>query len=987
MRMRHFAAWLLSLVLAALCCTPAWAAESEPAYVRTVFNKTNGLSTDEANAVLQTKDGYLWVGSFGGLLRYDGTSFRDFSAEGAITTQSIRTLYEDSTGRLWIGSGDAGVFVYENGAFTQVPCTEKYGFLNIRDFAEGSDGTIYVASSSGVCRIHDGCMVPYRDELVNGETIFSLGVDSHERLWCVMNAGRCAVMQDGHVLSLLEPELFFPGNEEITCLATDSDRNIYLGTKGTSVAKATCTGSGLDASDFSVRMYNVPDAAIHNRIHITASGDILVSGQKGFAWLTSDGQLRDSHSGVATEAVNCAALDYEGNVWLASSNEGLVRYNPGCCTSPNLTAGLTGRDLNAVTAAGGLYYTATDQGLLAFDSDWHPLDTALTQRLTGVHVQNLMVDSLGRLWCGTYSGLGLVRYDPASGDITLFNSSNGLYSASICVSYEMADGTVAVGTQDGLALIRDDEVAAFYNKGSGMETQSILCLTQAPNGTLLAGSAGSGIYALSADGSLKKYSYDQGLADGVVLRILPEEGGKSAFVSAGSHLYHWKDGSFTRLDNLRVGPGFIFDMYERDGRLWLLQDGGIYAVDKAPLLAGKEAHVTKYGTAQGITGSLKVNTWHYLAPDGSLYLATRNGVSVFGFQGVSTPLPQLAINSVRVDGKTYENLTRITLSSSAQRMTIDFSALTFSGAADLCIGYQLVGFAKNETVLEHVAGGTVSYTNLAGGDYIFRLRVFDPNNPDSVRSIQLSVTKDKALSEQPLFWIGCLLLLIVAIMGAVHVLIRARMERMRQQQQAYRSILEQSLRTFANAIDAKDPYTNGHSVRVAQYAREITRRLGYSPRDQETVYYVALLHDIGKIGIPDSILNKTGALTPEEQAIIRTHPVKGGEILRDFTALKGIADGARYHHERYDGKGYCAGLAGEEIPLMARIICVADSYDAMSSDRCYRKALPTEKIVEELRKGSGTQFDPHIASVMEDMIREGAVPIPPSQEEKPDSQK
>ena len=524
-----------------------------------------------------------------------------------------------------------------------------------------------------------------------------------------------------------------------------------------------------------------------------------------------------------------------------------------------------------MTAAGGLYYTATDQGLLAFDSDWHPLNTALTQRLTGVHVQNLMVDSLGRLWCGTYSDLGPVRYDPASGDITLFNSSNGLYSASIRVSYEMADGTVAVGTQDGLALIRDNEVAAFYNKGSGMETQSILCLTQAPNGTLLVGSAGSGIYALSTDGSL--------------------------------------------------------------------------------------------------------------------YLATRNGVSVFGFQGVSTPLPQLAINSVRVDGKTYENLTRITLSSSAQRMTIDFSALTFSGAADLCIGYQLVGFAKNETVLEYVAGGTVSYTNLAGGDYIFRLRVFDPNNPDSVRSIQLSFTKDKALSEQPLFWIGCLLLLIVAIMGAVHVLTRARMERMRQQQQAYQSIVEQSLRTFANAIDAKDPYTNGHSVRVAQYAREITRRLGYSPRDQETVYYVALLHDIGKIGIPDSILNKTGALTPEEHAIIRTHPVKGGEILRDFTALKGIADGARYHHERYDGKGYCAGLAGEEIPLMARIICVADSYDAMSSDRCYRKALPTEKIVEELRKGSGTQFDPHVASVMEDIIREGAVPIPPSQEEKPDSQK
>ena len=201
------------------------------------------------------------------------------------------------------------------------------------------------------------------------------------------------------------------------------------------------------------------------------------------------------------------------------------------------------------------------------------------------------------------------------------------------------------------------------------------------------------------------------------------------------------------------------------------------------------------------------------------------------------------------------------------------------------------------------------------------------------------------------------------------------MKRLRQQRQAYRGIVEQSLRTFANAIDAKDPYTNGHSVRVARYSREITRRMGYSENDQESVYYVALLHDIGKIGIPDSILNKTGALTPEERAVIQTHPAKGGDILRDFTALKGIADGARYHHERYDGKGYCAGLAGEEIPLMARIICVADSYDAMSSDRCYRKALPPEVIIGELEKGSGTQFDPKIVPIMIAMIREGVVPV------------
>ena len=209
---------------------------------------------------------------------------------------------------------------------------------------------------------------------------------------------------------------------------------------------------------------------------------------------------------------------------------------------------------------------------------------------------------------------------------------------------------MAVGTQDGLALIRGDKVVAFYDKDSGLETQSILCIAQAPDGTLLAGSAGSGIYALAQDGSITKFSYEQGLEDGVVLRILQEEDGRSAFVSAGSHLYYWADGTFRGLDGLRIGPGSIFDLYERGGKLWLLQDSGIYALDKARILAGETPHATQYGTARGITGSLRVNTCNYMAPDGSLYLATRNGVSVFDFREISAPMPPLVINSIRVDG-------------------------------------------------------------------------------------------------------------------------------------------------------------------------------------------------------------------------------------------------------------------------------------------------------------------------------------------------
>lgn len=198
-------------------------------------------------------------------------------------------------------------------------------------------------------------------------------------------------------------------------------------------------------------------------------------------------------------------------------------------------------------------------------------------------------------------------------------------------------------------------------------------------------------------------------------------------------------------------------------------------------------------------------------------------------------------------------------------------------------------------------------------------------------------------------------------------------ERMRQAE--YRSIIEESLKTFANIIDAKDKYTNGHSMRVAVYSRELARKLNLSEEEQERIYYIALMHDIGKIGVADGILNKPGKLTPEEKEVIRNHPKIGGEILKDFTSLPGISDGARYHHERYDGTGYNEGLKGEEIPFYARIICVADSYDAMAADRCYSKGMDAESIKKEIRDNMGTQFDPKIAEIMLELMEEGKVPV------------
>lgn len=193
-----------------------------------------------------------------------------------------------------------------------------------------------------------------------------------------------------------------------------------------------------------------------------------------------------------------------------------------------------------------------------------------------------------------------------------------------------------------------------------------------------------------------------------------------------------------------------------------------------------------------------------------------------------------------------------------------------------------------------------------------------------------------------------------------------------EQHEKLNRISMQIMQTLSGAIDAKDAYTNGHSTRVAEYAKEITRRAGLSEAMQKDIYMIALLHDVGKIGVSDAIIKKPTRLTDEEYAIIKTHSVMGEKILKNITEFPQLLIGARWHHERYDGRGYPDGIAGETIPVEARIIAVADAYDAMTSKRTYRTDMPQNVVRSEIEKGRGMQFDPVFADIMLEMIHDDA---------------
>lgn len=202
------------------------------------------------------------------------------------------------------------------------------------------------------------------------------------------------------------------------------------------------------------------------------------------------------------------------------------------------------------------------------------------------------------------------------------------------------------------------------------------------------------------------------------------------------------------------------------------------------------------------------------------------------------------------------------------------------------------------------------------------------------------------------------------------IIVEKKTEEARERREKLERLATQMMRALVEAIDAKDQYTSGHSARVARYSKMLAQKKGLPAEKCQQVFMMGLLHDIGKIGVPSKIINKPDRLTDQEFAQMKAHPVIGSMILEKVSAMPELRSGARWHHERVDGRGYPDGLVGDRIPLEAKIIAVADAYDAMTSSRSYRKPMPQDAVREQIANGRGSQFDAEIASLMLELIDE-----------------
>ena len=943
-------------------------------YVQTIYSSTNGLPCGEANDIAQTNDGILWIGTYAGLYRYNGREFRWMDSYDSV--RNVNCLYVDEEGRLWIGTNDNGLSIVINEQVSNV-VDQSMGLPadSVRSIVRSSDGYYYIGTTSsmqvlslnyGLQRVNTLAEVLYADDSA---------ADDSGHVAAITGSGILYLMSKGQILS---SRRLTDGKEDFKSCSFAPDGTLLVATTGSTIYRFDVSNDWFEE----IETWKCEGLKSIKDLTFLSSGTLFISADNGIGYRMPDGRFERINTNEFNNSIDNMLVDYQGNLWFTSSRLGLLRLAPSDFRDIYSAAGMDNRVVNTIVFWKGNYYFGTDKGLDAVDSAGKKRVTnELTEQLAGTRIRCMMVDSNNHLWICTY-GSGLIEIE-TDGTQHLYNSSNGTAGNKARVVKQLKDGTVLAAGDTGIAFISNHEITSTITYETGKITSMLLSVTEMPDGTILAGTDGNGIAVLKDKKVERMLTRKDGLSSEVILRtVLDEKTGGVFVVTSNGLCYMNPDGTIRTLDNFPYYNNYDIWIQGTDN-LFVLSSAGIYVTDRTELLSGKEdIRYDLLDSRRGLNSSLTANSWTWF-DEGTeeLYLACDTGVFTVNTANLSggTKVYRMSIPYARMDGE-YRRVGRdskIEVSRGTGKIELGAEIINYT-IQEPYVGFKMEGFENDWVIVPQNSLGTIVYTNLPSGTYTFHLAVFDNNQENILAERTYTITKEKELYDNPWFILYLLTVPMFTVGWITWFLVKRREERIQKELDEANRLVEMGKQTviaIARTVDAKDPRTGGHSRRVALYSKQIAKEFGLSEKDCQDIEWAANMHDIGKIAIPDAILNKDSRLTDEEYAIMKSHTIHGAEILSDFTLLDHVIEGAEYHHERYDGRGYPKGLKGEDIPLYARIIGVADAFDAMTANRVYRKQMDFGYVLGELEKGRGTQFDGAFVDILLKLIRDGVIDL------------
>lgn len=943
-------------------------------YIQTVYDSDAGLPGGVANDIAQTKDGVLWIGTYSGLYRYTGTSFRLMDEFDSV--KNVNCLYMDEAGRMWIGTNDSGLSICINERISNV-VDEEAGLPSdsVRCITQSANGKYYVGTTDSmvIVDITGGLRVTDTfDEIVYAN---SVAADQNGAVAAVASDGTLFLMREDRIVgSYTYPEGSY------TCCAFDESGELYVGTSDGKLITFQLTIQGLTGTD-SISCGSLNSL---NSLNFLENGELMICAVNGIGYVDTDRQYHPISATGFDRSVEHMITDYQGNLWFTSSRQGLLRLCRSVFSEVSGSSTMEQTVVNSVTKWNDSLVVGTDNGLYRLDENGVPKDgDELTEALAGTRIRCVRVDSRDHLWICTF-GMGVWEVT-AGGECYVYDSSSGALGDKFRTVLEMKDGTVLAAGDMGITYVKNGRVVHTIGYEDGLKNAKILCLLERADGTVLAGMDGDGI-AVIRDGKVAgTIQKEDGLGSEVILRMVREKEGDGIFlVTSNSLCYLSVNGEIRILKNFPYYNNY--DLAEgENGEVFVLGSAGIYVVDKNELLTSRDLEYELLNAKKGLQNSLTPNAWNYVDENNDLYLSTDSGVvrMNLGHYDIATRSYRMLLKSVRVGGSTVavEQGEPIRLERGAGRVDFSPEIVNYS-VNNPYVKVWLEGFEDEGKVMLQSELSDISYTNLPTGEYTFHLAVLNSKGKNTIAENTYRVIKEKEIYDNWWFLLYVIAVFALAIIYLTWLIFRTQVHRTMKMQKRELELARkqvemgnETILTIAKTVDAKDENTSQHSIRVSEYSVLIARKLGFDEQACDELRRTALLHDIGKIAIPDSVLNKPSRLTDEEYEIMKSHVVKGADILKNFTLLEHVDEGVLYHHERYDGRGYVHGLKGEEIPLNARIIGIADAFDAMTANRVYRKKLDPDYVLGELKKGRGTQFDPKLDDILLELIADGTIDL------------
>ena len=934
-------------------------------YTSVLYDSTNGMPTSEANAIAQSSDGFIWLGGYSGLVRYDGNSFYRYDSTSGIS--SVFALYVDDNNRIWIGTNENGV------AMLDFDETKVYGRVegirshSVRSITEDKNGNIIIGTTQGLAYIDATTLEihPIDDPQINQEYVNNLEKDSEGNVYGLTSDGALFTLEDLAVTAFYPAERI--GGEQANSLYADPDMPgiVYIGTIGSEVITATVSDKNLTVTDTrSVLPLNNINSMVKR------GDDLWITGTNGLGYLDDGGTYHGLGDTPMNYSITNAMVDHEGNLWFTSTRQGVMKIVPDRFMDIGKIAELDSRVVNSTCVNSGKLYLGTDSGLEILSAgDYSKIEDELTAYLEGVRIRCVKNDDMGRLWLCTHGDTGLVCYDPKDSSITSFNESNGLEANRVRTVLPRSDGSVAAATGNGVFIVDGGKITAHYGQENGIAVPEILTVEEDENGVLYLGSDGDGIYVVDGN-RVSRMGVDDGLTSEVILRIKRDDERGLMWIITSNSIEYIKDGEVKAVSQFPYSNNYdIF--FDDNGDAWVLSSSGIYIANVGDLIKNESIDYDFYNLRSGLPYMATGNSRDYLADDGMLYIAGTTGVCAVNINAddPESSNVSLVVPAVEIDDREVilRNDSSVSLPAGSKRLVIKAYALAY-GLSNPTISYWLEGFDTEPIVTNKQELTPISYTNLDGGKYKFHMSLLDDKTGEEIDSVELVISKEHSIYDNALFWLALIILAVAATGIAMYRMFSSRQQALLKKQEEDKKFIDQIMHTFAKSIDLRDQQNQGHSFRVAYYTRliaeELKEKRGYTQDQIDEFYHIALMHDIGKLSIPDRILNKPERLDDEEYQIMKTHAESGAHMLKNVTIVQNLSVGAGCHHERMDGKGYPKGLKGEEIPEVARLIAVADTFDAMYSTRPYRKQLDISVVLDEIKRIRGTQLDADVVDAL-----------------------